>query len=188
MRSIHPDTLTALQQPIVRFLLLVRFHLDATTIAWNTGFSDLDFDGYTYLGTGNLGSIGNLNEVAEPKPNALNVTLSGVDPAVIAAFASEAVVNRPAVIHVAVVNEALAVIGEPFLLFAGKIDPADVSIGQEATVGFSIRSRLSDWERPLVSRYTHEDQQLRYPGDRGFEFVEQLAMAEIEWPGKGFAG
>lgn len=185
MRSLHPDTAAALKQPVVRLLVLARFHLASGVVPWHTGFAPIDLDGYTYTGSANLAAIGNLTEAAVPRPGTMQVTLSGIDPAVVASFTATPFVNRPALIHLATVTADLSVIGAPFLLFGGATDTPEVYLGKTATVKISIRSRLADWERPLISRYTHEEQQRRHPGDNAFIDVEQLAHTEIFWPGKG---
>jgi hypothetical protein len=50
---------------------------------------------------------------------------------------------------------------------------------ETATVSISYEGRLIDLERPRARRYTHDDQQIDFPGDRGFEYVPTLQ----EWNG-----
>lgn len=188
MRTLHADTLAALADPAVRFIALVRMEFDAGVIAWHTGFNDLAYDGTTYTAAGHLGEIGQLSESTDAGPNSVGLTIGGVDPAVVALFLGVPFVNRPAQVHLAVVDAAGAVIGEPFLLFSGSMDGLKFSVGKTASINLVVRSRLADWERPLVSRYTHQDQQTRHPGDMGFAFVEELATKEILWPGRGYSG
>jgi hypothetical protein len=48
-------------------------------------------------------------------------------------------------------------------------------------VSISYESRLIDLERSRESRYTNEDQQRAFPGDRGFEFVPSLQDLSLTW-------
>ena len=48
----------------------------------------------------------------------------------------------------------------------------------------TVESRFAAWDRPLVRRYNNADQQTRYPGDKGLEFVEQTAEKQIVWGAK----
>ena len=57
----------------------------------------------------------------------------------------------------------------------------DIDVGATATITVNAESRLADWDRPRVRRYNHEDQQIDYPGDMGFEFVPQMATKELRW-------
>lgn len=46
--------------------------------------------------------------------------------------------------------------------------------------------RLVDLERPRERRYTHEDQQIRLVGDKGFDQVPELQDAQDTWGGGTF--
>jgi len=43
---------------------------------------------------------------------------------------------------------------------------------------------MADFARPNVIRYTNADQQQRYPGDRFFEFTEQMAEKSVAFPSR----
>ena len=57
----------------------------------------------------------------------------------------------------------------------------NIEAGETATISISVESRLVDWERPRVHRYTNADQQIAYPGDKGLEFVAQMVEKELVW-------
>ena len=44
-----------------------------------------------------------------------------------------------------------------------------------------IENRLIDWERPRISRFTNEEQQNLFSGDKGLEFVDSVAEKELFW-------
>jgi hypothetical protein len=52
---------------------------------------------------------------------------------------------------------------------------------ESATIVLSLENRLIALDRSKERRYTHEDQQLSFPGDKGFEFVPDLQDKEIIW-------
>ena len=56
---------------------------------------------------------------------------------------------------------------------------AQVAFGEKKLAG--VESRLADWERPRVSRYTDADQQQRFPGDLGCRFAPQMVEKELVW-------
>ena len=48
-------------------------------------------------------------------------------------------------------------------------------------IELDIENRLVDWERPKISRFTNEEQQNLYSGDKGLEFVDSVAEKELFW-------
>ena len=77
------------------------------------------------------------------------------------------------------------VISDPYTIFDGFMDVMKVEdSGDTATVGVSSESQLISLERPLVKRYTPEDQAITYPNDKGLEYVAGIQDDEIIW-GRG---
>jgi hypothetical protein len=66
-------------------------------------------------------------------------------------------------------------------IFGGRMDAATVELGTICTITVTAESRLVDWERPRVRRYTHEDQQAAWPEDMGLEFVASMSELELIW-------
>jgi hypothetical protein len=54
----------------------------------------------------------------------------------------------------------------------------DVS-GTSATITINCENRLVEMNVSAERRYTHEDQQVDYPGDLGFQFVNSIQDAQI---------
>ncbi|MCK5385084.1 MAG: hypothetical protein KAJ29_05855 [Alphaproteobacteria bacterium] len=48
-----------------------------------------------------------------------------------------------------------------------------------ATVTLTAESRLRDLERPRTKRYTDADQQSRYHGDKGLEYIPSMQDKQI---------
>ena len=71
---------------------------------------------------------------------------------------------------------------DPYLLQQGKLDIGIIEDnGETCTIAVTYEGRLIDLERPRESRYTHEDQQRFFPGDKGFDQVEALQDRELTW-------
>lgn len=187
MRTIDEAILTALSAETVRRVYLIRLDFDSGTVGWNTGFRNIVLDGVTYYGLGNVTSISAAKEEAGVKASGLTVTISGIDPAIVALLLSEPYINRPAYVHYVLLDEQDQVItGTPVLYFRGSMDSIQGSQGTTASFDISLKSRLADWERPRKSRYSDAEQQKLYPGDKGFEFVGQMEQARIVWPRAAF--
>lgn len=56
----------------------------------------------------------------------------------------------------------------------------DDTPGQGA-ITLSAESYLASLVRPRIRRYTHEDQQIEFPGDMGLEFVASIQNIEFKW-------
>jgi hypothetical protein len=61
------------------------------------------------------------------------------------------------------------------------MDTASISQGEQISVSVNLESRFAAWDKPNVRRYNNADQQSRYPGDKGLEFVEQTTDRQINW-------
>jgi len=179
VRSIDPATLAALSEPHVNKTFLVRLEFTGGTLAWHTGYGDIDFDGHTYTAAGHLGSLSPVTESADASPGRITVGVSGIAPAVVAALLSEPALGRPAYVHFAPCAADWQPIGTPILCFKGAMEPPSGVMGAQAAFSVPIVSRLADWARPIVARYNDVDQQARYPGDKGLEFAEQVATSGV---------
>jgi len=73
-------------------------------------------------------------------------------------------------------------VGDPILLFDGEMDTlGDQDTGDTTTLVLNIESKLLDLERPREQRYTHQNQQALFAGDKGLESVADIQDKIIEW-------
>lgn len=185
-RSIDAATIAALESAVVKWLILVKIEFDGGTIAFNSTLGDVNYNGTNYIGFGTLGSVSQLEEDGQLNPQKFNISLSGINPSVLAAVLTEDYLNRPAICHIAALDDNNAIIGTPIIYFDAKVDSVSASYGKTASISIIARDKLADWNRPKVERYTDQDQQARYPGDKGFEFITSIADKEIIWPAKAW--
>lgn len=150
----------------------LRLNNSSVSIAWNS---------YDWLGVGRLGAIDEINEGIDLQARGLALRISGIDPAAISLALGTPYQGRSCKVWAAPLTAAHAVIADPVLVFWGRLDTMDIDLGDTATITVSAESRLADWDRPRARRYNHEDQQIDYPGDLGFEFVPQMVDRQIVW-------
>jgi len=149
-------------------------------LIWN-GRGDKDFAGDTYTGIGDLGKISPIEEGLQQRAFGISIEISGIPPSNISLALSEELQNRSAQIWLAFFDDNYVLVTSPVLMFRGRLDTMDVKLGKTATVVITAESRLIDWSRPRVRRYTNADQNDRFPGDKGFEFVSDTTDKEIVW-------
>ena len=147
---------------------------------WN-GVGDLSLDGKTYLGVGDLLGVSEIKESSDIAAYGAQLTLSGIPSNTISTALSEPYHGRHALVKFGVNS------GGPysaFTVFSGEMDQMTISYGPgTVTIGLDVESRLVDLDRARVRRYTDADQQLRYVGDRAFEFVTRLQDESLLWSG-----
>ncbi len=164
--------------------LLFEAEFDSGTVRFTNGSVDIVWGDRIFLAVGSFAGVSTMEEPSDLQSTGIQVTLSGIPVEMIALALDEPMQGRRATVYVALLDDEDRLIPDPVILFRGRIDAPAISLGPTASVVVAIESPLADWERPRVRRYTDEDQQARYPGDRFFEFVAAIANKPITW-GKG---
>ncbi len=150
-----------------------------------TGPREIAWDGKTWTGAGALIGLGALEETSEVVASGTTVSLSGVPRDLVGLAIDEARQGKPGRIWLALLTPELEVIADPVQAFSGRLDVPEISEdGASCTITISYESRLIDLGTPRNWRYTHENQQVLFPGDRGFEHVTAIQDREITW-GRG---
>lgn len=180
-RNLASLTLAAAQQPVVRPVLLVRLDFASGVVCATSAPFDISHQGESYAGVGNLGSISAVPEGAELQGYAVQLSLSGIPAGLVSLALLDAYQGRDAQVWLGLLDAAHQLAGAPLLVFRGRMDTMDLELGESATITLTVQSRLADWERPRLRRYTHEDQQSVYPDDLGLEYVAQMAEKTIYW-------
>lgn len=181
-RTLHADVITALAQPTVRYMYMVDLQLDSDHLAFNSTLATHTYGAVDFIGAGNLGSVGEISESPGLDPGGCDVTLSGINTALLAVILGEEYLNRRGIIYIALLDDDNQIIGDPFIYFDGLIDSLSVNYSTTAAVTVSLKDRLVTWNREKVELWTHEEQQAQHPGDKGLEFVNAIAEREIIWP------
>ena len=180
-RTADAGNIAASQADVVRPVLLVDLDYPAGPVRACSMPHDVTIGADTYFGLGALGAVSEIVEGVEQRSYGVQLSLSGVPGNFADYLSSQDVQGRRATIRLAFVDAGYAVIGEPTVVFVGRMDTQDIAAGQTTAVQVAIESLLIDWERPRIRRYTDVDQQTRYAGDRGLEYVAAVAGMEIRW-------
>ncbi len=147
-----------------------------------SGYGSIVWGGKTWTGAGTLMAIEPLGESVDFVANGANLKLNGIPSDMIAIALGQTYQGRDATIHLGFLDAAGAVIADPIQLFAAFMDTMEIDEdGETASIIVRIESQAVSLKRAKVWRYTHEDQQIDYPGDRGFEYVAGLQDKNIQW-------
>ena len=147
-----------------------------------SGYGEITWDSKLWSGGGNLLEFSQIEETAEPKATGFSVTLSGQPSANIAIALASIRQGKPGKIWLGAMTSAGAIIADPYVIRQGRLDvPSIDDSGEECRITVTYEDRLVALERPNERRYTHEDQQIDYPGDLGFQFVTSLQEQVNTW-------
>jgi len=172
---------------VFRPVLFLYLDLDGGDVIVNSSDQDIawDYDGdssdETFTGVGQFGSVSVINESADLKASGIQCMLSGIPTTHISNALSESYSGRTAKLYIGFLNSSRVLVADPMVIFAGRIDAMDIQIGKTASVSVSIESKLVDWERSRIRRYTNEDQRNLYSTDEFCEFVVQTVEKELVW-------
>ena len=178
-----------------------RVNLSGQSVYWN----ELGAGDKEYIGTGDLISVSSFEEGIELQNYTLNLSISGLptDPGLIQDVKTAKYKNGSIVIYLALLNSNYDVLSDgteqdgPVVLFAGRMDTMDISVGDTATINIQTSSRLADWERTRGGRYNRQTQGRYYDlsldpsdpfyivgRDEGFDYVESLRQLDLQWGGR----
>jgi len=187
-RPLHPLTEEAVQEGLIRPAILVFLDFPDDPVYAHNRLGEIVYDGNTYIGVGNMGSISKAQEGLETRPYSVNLTLNGLDPEFVTQVMNTKYQGRVAKVIVVFLDVENQVIGDPVIDTQYQIDVAEGSVTSDtATITIRLQSRLANWARATPGRYTDQHQVSRFPDDRGLEFVAEMADIEINWgvPGGG---
>ncbi len=180
-RNLDPSMSKALSAGLIMPVILVMLTFKSKTQYVWSGTGTLVFDSQPYLGIGSLGSIAAISEGTTVNADGTTVTLSGIDPSLLAESLTDIRLGAPAKIWFALMTNG-ALIGSPYLVFSGLVDQPVVQTGVETiTISLKLENRLVDLARASMKRFTSADQQLKYPDDTGFNFVEITSDIALKW-------
>ena len=160
---------------------LAKLQFDSGTTRTWSGRGDITFGGEVYQGVGDLGSIGVVEESIEHKAFGITMRLTGIPAALLSVALSEDVQGRTAQVWLGFLDASYQLVADPVLAFQGRMDTMNPSLGETVTITITAESRLIDLHRARVRRYTAANQNERFPGDKGLEFVTEATEKEIFW-------
>ena len=185
-RSITTAFNNAVTSQVVRPLLACELEFSTGTLRFWNGYGDLAMtaggSSNTFTGLGDLMNVSAISESDQVEAVGAQLSLTGIKSSLISAALSANYTNRNASIFLGLFDTNKAVIADVYTLFKGKMDIMKIDEGPEtATIALNLENRLIVLDRAKERRYTHEDQQLSFAGDLGFEFVPDLQDKEIIW-------
>lgn len=202
-RDLNTEFVDGLQQSVVYPFFAVDLNFESGPLYFWTGYGDLSINGVTYLGVGTLVNISAVEETTEIEAKGAVVTMTGIPSSFLSLALAEPYQGRECKIYFGlwlnnrtittqandtITTEDLFEFGTEtdtrYLteIFSGELDQMNISEeGNTSTIAVTSENVLIKLERPVVRRFTNEDQKSRFPTDRGLEFVAGLQDKEVFW-------
>jgi len=184
VRSLTAGVQTEIAGEIVRPIRLVDLDFPSGILYITDAPMDIVFNGNTYLGVGDLGSIGVMTESSNQQANGITLTLSGISPTQnnINILLAEHYQGRSCKIYHAFLDDNHVLVPSPVMDGEFIMDEPTINLGTTATITIAAESILIGWSRATLLRYTDEDQQRLHPGDKFLGGVSKAAEEKIDWP------
>jgi hypothetical protein len=162
-RDITAPVSNALDDAVITPFFAVDLDFDSGPLYVWSGYGDLVIGAKTYLGAGTLLNISSVTETTEMDAKvALQEPYQG----------------RECLIYFGVTSNP----SDYVEVFSGELDQMNIEEGAEtAVVSVTAENVLVKLERPVVRRFSDQDQKSRFPNDKGLEFVAGLQDKEILW-------
>lgn len=141
--------------------------------------------GTTFTGLGWLGKISSIPQTTKVQAQNITLSLSGIPSELVTEAINQVRMSGTATVWFAFMNGEGALLPaiDPQQMFYGALDVPTLIDGA-ATCALSISC-----ENPLISlnlapnrRFNDADQQVYFPGDLGFSFVDAIANLALFWP------
>lgn len=188
-RTITAAMKTAMQADKITPAHLFEFRFDAGTIYNTDSYRDISWGGNTYLGNGHLANFSAIEETATLIIHQARFSLSGVDQSWVSTVLSYDFLDREALVYLALLDtDTTTPIADPFLIFRGRMDnpsiaddPPELSAPGTTTVTVEASSDWADFGRAAGRHTNHEDQQIFFPGDLGFDMAAAEMFTPVQW-------
>ncbi|MDB6079761.1 MAG: hypothetical protein JWO82_3508 [Akkermansiaceae bacterium] len=151
-----------------------------------TGTTPIRWDGQTWLGVGNLGAASAMDSSEDFRANGITLQLIGLPSNSFTDFdaltASDYKGCRARLVTAIMTPDFRSVVHPiPRFYFIDTLDyELDPELGAVISVALEVETRRAS--RARVRRYTPQDQEAEFPGDKAFEFVPYInSGVDVKW-------
>lgn len=184
MRTIDSATQAELNKNSYNIASLISFYNIAGVDTFLTDAPlDITHDGITYVSTKGILGISTIQEDEDLKIEQVDLTISAIDSSMVKLFLDYDYIDRRVTIHRAIMNDSIQIIGEPILVFDGRLDQPRVAedwASKKADVGLSASSHWSNFEESSGRHANDTEQQVLFSGDVFFDKSADT-QKDIKW-------
>lgn len=184
-RGLSAAQQTAAVAPHRAVAVLIEMAFGSGTLRLAVAPFDVVDGGFTYVATGTALQVNALAESSTSREG-VSISLSGLDPAIIAIANSEQFRGRMLTIRKLIYNPDTNVpIGTSVIMWIGRIRSMSTSEdNSQAGVQVTAEHFEAELGRAAPLRLNDADQQRLYPGDLGCQYAEETVSKNIVFPSK----
>lgn len=161
--------------------LFIQLTFSSSTLYLWSGSGSITWNGHTWVGVGALMGFSLIEDAANTEARNVTITLSGLDTTALPDCLAEVQLGLPVYIYLAGMSAGTP-IATPVMAWAGRMDRPDCVVGPETfLISLNCETRTVDLNVPVDRRYTNPDQQMTYPGDLCFQFVDGIQEMTLYW-------
>lgn len=174
-RALTSAMITEITSPRCCPVLLFEGNFTTTVLRLWNGVGDISWNSQTWLGNGWLDFPSGLVETVTTEAHTMEIEIASIPQAVLSAVLNQGNVMMTGTLWLAGLDASNQIIADPYVLFSGKFDTAQIDEGAEGSVvKVSYETQLVNMVRSKEFRYTPESQKIFYPLDKGFDWVASL--------------
>lgn len=181
-RDISATNLTEINAAHLYEVLLVKLEFD-TPVYCHSGIGTITYGGNDYLGVGQFGSVSGARESENLTPSPLTLTLSGVDSSLITEALDSGNYGDAVTIFSGYRQDDGTLVDDPFIIWKGSLEYTSISQGESNAAAITLQHDLAVLDESDGGRFTDEDQQTRFSGDLGLEYVADMNGLRLIWGG-----
>ena len=189
-RDISAGMQTELALERSQLLYLLKIEFSDVTLYITNAYRDIEFndpeDGLqTFLASGAMLAVSDIEETSELQVASVTIQLSGVDQTSIALVLGKQYLDRRVVIYKGSLDTDELLVSSPFMIFDGRMSSPTIEENPDdgkCSVTIECTNQWVDFERVSGRLANYEHFQLYVPGDKFFEFTSEMTkFKDIKW-------
>ena len=187
-RNIGANNITEANLASLEVVILVHFAF-TVPIYVHTGIGTITFSGDNYLGVGDLGTIGGMEESEQLSPAPIELTLSSTVSTHIAEALDSGNFGDTITIYQGYRNIDGTLVADPWILARGTFEYANITLSEEDNkVTIVMQHDIVRLEEKNGRRWSDEDQRNEYPNDTFLSFIAGINNQKLLWGGQVVQG
>lgn len=181
-RGFAAANVTASESDHVRPLDFVELALDSGVVRAHNGVGTFSWGGNDWVGLGAFLSMAPIEEDDDGSAKRFWVRLNAFDDAILAEALTEEVYKRQVTVYTGFLDDSGALAADPHdSMWSGFGDSMLIHYGDESFIALDCELEVALDHVPNGGRFNDEDQQRRFSGDTGFEFLDQQIDSRVHW-------
>lgn len=181
-RGLSANNITAVTSNTTAPVLFAELDFASGFVRCHSGIGTISWGGYDWLGVGTFGIVSAVEDSSDLQRKTMTYTLNGIPTEMISLVLSQQYQGRTANLYLGFIDRTTGIFTDtPFIIDKGKMDISTIEEGATLSVTVSAESRMAAWDRPIIRRYTNAEQQSRFAGDLGLEYIDKAAVNQVYW-------